>query len=213
MSAPAPRDERAAEVTADRVRTRGAMAVSIGIHALLLLALLLVHPEAPRAALTEIAWLEPGEAGGDEPAGAPLALPAPPAPAGSRVAETTDQRFVREARRGDFAPEPQSDMALDDRLSARLSSLQSGAANGAVATAGVGVPGGLLGAPASAGGGGGGLGGALGLHRGGGSGGDGSGLALTRGPGIGQGLVPALPAAKAAPAAPAVEGEATARRM
>jgi TonB family protein len=212
MSAPRLGDEPAA----DRARTRTAMAVSVALHALLLLGLLFVRPAAPRAALTEIAWLEPGEAGGDEPAGAPLARRRAPAPAGALVTTALDERFRREASRGDFAPEPQSDLALDDRLSARLASLQGAAPTGVIVAGSVGVPSGILGAPAAPPGGRGGLGGTLGLNRGAqGGGGGGPGLALTRGgPGVGQGLVPAVPAApKPPPAAPAAEGEATARRM
>jgi hypothetical protein len=68
MTSCAPAGERTAAVR----RTRVAMGVSSVLHGLLLLALLFVHPEAPRPPLTEIEWLEPGEASAAQPPGAPF---------------------------------------------------------------------------------------------------------------------------------------------
>ncbi len=204
------------ERSLERRRTGGAMAVSIVLHALLFASLLLVRPSAPRAALTEIAWLEPGEAGGEEPGGSPLVPRGAPARPGLSVLAALEQRFRRDESRGEFAPAPQSDVALDDRLNARLASLQGSSAASPAVAGNVGVPDGVLGAPAIPAGGAGGLGGPLGLHRGGGpgGGGDGPGLALTRGgTGVGQALVPAVPAAPRPAPAAASEGDATARRI
>lgn len=204
----------AGERTVERRRTRVAMGVSAALHAVLLLALLLVHPEVPRPPLTEIDWLEPGEASAAEPPGAAFVRAGGTVRAGEPGEVGPEQRFLRDARTADFEPSPQSSEALDDRLSARLATMQG--ANAPSAARGVGVPEGMLGAPAmpAGGGGGGGGGGPIGLRRGGGGGG-GTALALSRGgPGGGRALTPAVPAsARATAAAEPAGGDVNARRV
>ncbi len=204
------------EATVTRRRTRWAMGVSAAVHAVLLALLLTIHPAPPRPPLTEIDWLEPGDAAAAEPAGNILVRAGGPAPRGDPGAVGLEQRFERETRSADFEPSPQSTEALDDRLTARLAALQ-GTTSGPSVAKSAGVPDGVLGAPAVPSGvgvGGGGTG-PIGLNRGG-SGGGGTGLVLSRGGGGGGGraLQPAVPAsARQTEAAQPAEGDANARRV
>ncbi|HEY6195773.1 MAG TPA: hypothetical protein VI504_12090, partial [Candidatus Eisenbacteria bacterium] len=154
--------------------TRVAMSVSLVVHALLLLWLVLTKA-APRVqdSLTEVTLLDANEAAASAAAGgatgAPAAASVRVAEPGSESPSNEDQRFRRESR-ADVAPQPQSDVALDDRIQSRLAELQrmpslaaaSGAGGGPVVAespslAGVSGSGGLAGS------------------------GDGNPLALTRG--------------------------------
>ena len=109
-------------------RMRRFLLWSLAAHAALLLAVLAIpRPDAGVIKLTEIAFLEPGEAeaaatapsgGGALPAG----LPAPAA----RAEE--DVRFEREPQHAEMSPRPQSAAATGDQMSARLSQLQDIAA-------------------------------------------------------------------------------------
>lgn len=196
-----------------RVRTRIAMGASIGVHALLFLMLALVKPPATVAPLTEITWLEPGDAAA-EAANSPGPPVAAPASAGTSAGAPAEERFRRVVPRAETAPVPQSDVALDDRMSARLAALQSSAAVAPVAAPAAGTPGALASvtrAPVA------GEGGAapLALRRGGAGEGD-HPLALARGsPGAGAALAPAIPAAArgGAEAAASRAGDAAARRV
>jgi TonB family protein len=196
-----------------RVRTRIAMAVSIGVHVLLFLALALVKPPTPDAPLTEITWLEPGDAAA-EPAGAPAPAVATPADPGTSAGAPVEERFRRAAAHAATAPVPQSDVALDDRMSARLQALQSSAAVAPVTSPVAGTPGALAGmtrAPVAGEGGS----APLALRRGGSGAEVDHPLPLARGgPGEGAALAPAIPAAgHGGEAAQSHAGEAAARRV
>lgn len=201
----------------DRRRTRRAMGVSLVAHGVLIVLLLTVRTAAPRPALTEIQWFEPGEGAPAEPAAggpAPRERRAPSqAVAGAMAGE--EERFRRTEREADFTPEPQSDVAIEDRMRTRLAAMQGSPSPVAVQAEGVGVPGGMLTAPAGIQAGAGGGGRALDLRRAGaGSGGTLPLLRGTGGTGSGRALTPALPAAAKAPPAPAQEaGRVTARRV
>jgi TonB family protein len=185
-----------------RLRTRGSMAASVALHALLLLWLVLTHREDPLAGgLTEIAWLDESSLGEPAPAAVPADAP-----------QAHEQSFRRLERHGELEPQPQSDIALDDRMNARLASLQASAAAAPVLPTA--APSSALSAPAAVAGGKGAGGVPLALHRGGT--GTGPALELTRGGHAGAGLSPAvvatgLPAQRAA-ASPAAAGETMARR-
>ena len=99
-------------------RTRGFMAVSFALHALLVVWLLLQPRLAHQAPLTEITWLE------SEEAARPGAAESAPAAAGG--AQATHFRRLR--READERPELKSDEATGDRMSARLSAMQQSAA-------------------------------------------------------------------------------------
>jgi TonB family protein len=193
-----------------RSRTRSAMGVSIGVHALLLLWLVFAPKSAPaQQPLTEITMLEPGDAS--------PAAPATPAQAAARTeagaAATSDREahFRRAANHADLAPVQQSALAMDDQLSARLAALQS---HEVVSAVGVGTAPGVAwghgAAPATVSGTG--TSGSVALNRGGE--GAGPALTLTRGTGAGTApaLAPATVATHAAEAAPEKASETGARR-
>lgn len=201
------------DMAGTRVRTRKMMAVSVVIHALLML-WIVTRPAAPHEAppITEITLLEPGDLA---PAGA-AAAPAPAAlthEAGAPSMHPREQRFERILNRGEMEPEPQSADAIADAISSRLATTDkpSPTVSGAATTS---IPASLFGTgPAtvpSAGGTGG-----ISLRRAGGGGG-GPALDLHRG-GTGTGFAPALAATAAGTgtgtsSGPARESESTARR-
>ena len=98
--------------------------------ALLLLVLAMPREDVETIQLTEIAFLEPGEAEAAAPAalaagGMPASSPEPSAP---RQAEQ-DVRFERDLTRAEMSPQPQSASAVGDQMSERLSQLQTIAAD------------------------------------------------------------------------------------
>jgi TonB family protein len=123
-----------------RNRTGWTMTASVVVHALLLAWLVFFQPAgAAVETLTEITLIGPGDLAPESaPAGAAAASPGPRTE-GARRAENQDDHFRRETRTASFAPDPQSDLASADRLSARLATLTrdapapvvSGGANGA----------------------------------------------------------------------------------
>ena len=198
-----------------RVRTRRTMVASVLLHALLF-AWIVLHPMATASApaLTEIAYLEPGDLDTGSPASGPPAAAPRPAP-GLLTANTEDARFERRPLPADIAPEPQSPTATEDRLRTRLAALQRDALVPAEGPGASPVPSpawGAAGVPGTIGGDG---HGPVNLARGGS--GSGTSLELTRGAGSGHGTAPALaptslPAAARAEAAAPSGGDATARR-
>jgi TonB family protein len=202
------------DIETSRARLRWTMAVSAVLHLLLMLWITLYRGERHQLmGLTEITLLEPGDL---EPAGAAGPAPAAVAPvpwAGLARAHAVDVRFRRERSEADVAPEPQSELALNDRLDARLSDLRTSAHTAAPGAALPTTPAAIWGTPAAVASGPGGAGSApLALSRGGSGG---PSLDLTRGGGPAGS--PALAAAtlrgaSAAAAAPATGGDATARR-
>jgi TonB family protein len=184
------------------VRTRWSMAASVGLHALLLMWLVLFYHESPtRPPLTEIAWID-AEPGADAGATA-SSVPRLTAPLAGAV-----PRLRRERTEANPAP------VSDDALEVRLAALQGGAAPAAVAASAPAPAQISVAAPATLAAGNGSGGTAMALHRAGGGGGP--ALELARGSGamsrpaiVATGL-PAEHAAGAA-AAPAA-GEAVARR-
>ena len=203
----------AADRAACRARTHRCLAASLAVHALLLLALLLVPRALPGApVLTEITLLEPGDLM------AAVAAPSAPARAaatraGTETAEAEDASFRRVAPTAEVEPRPQADDVFADRIASRLATLQNVEASRVVGVAEARRPGtGSSLAPAAAATGGGGA--TIDLNRGG-TLGSGPAVSLTRGGG--RGVAPALataPAAagRSAAAAPATAGATSARR-
>jgi TonB family protein len=195
-------------------RTRWCMTASAVIHTLLLFWIVTFKSTTTHLPeMTEITLIDPGEL--SAPA-ASAAAPAGPTESGAVHAQNREERFARELVRGSVEPEPQSQTALVDRISARLASLQHQEPLTVAGTAGAGVPSNAWGpATAVSGNGGGGSGPALSMNRGGGTG-TGPALTLTRG-GTGTSLGPAsistgIPKQAAEDVAPARGGESTARR-
>ena len=196
--------------------TRWCMTASTIAHAAFLIALFTLKPShVERDMITEVTWLEPGEAGGGAAATA-ARVAARPAP-GVAVLHRVESHFKRETRSAEMEPATQSDVAYSDRMRARLATL---AQNDAPSVA----SGGHSPVPASVWGGGrstsptsGGGGGRLALTRGGGVG-SGPAVALTRGAGLGGGTATptlaraAAVAAEKEAAAPAAAGDSRARR-
>jgi TonB family protein len=186
------------------------MAASGGVHALLVLWLVLMPKSGPgEPPLTEITLLDPGDAGAASPAA--RASSSPETRSGALAESRQEQRFRRLARAADLDPDPQSRDALGDRIEARLASLQQ--RDVAAASVPLASPVSGWGAtPATLTGAGGG-GARLTLARGG-PGDGGAPLPLVRGTG-GAASLPAatLPAPRSAEAdAPAGGGEVAARR-
>jgi TonB family protein len=194
-----------------RARTSTCVAVSIGVHTLLL-AWLIMAPKAAasRPPLTEITMIEPGELDAAAAPAAPSA--APMRSAGVMATSDADEHFRRELPRATVAPTPQDNGALDDRLNARLAAMQRDAtipSAGIVPSASTstwGTSPATIAGPSSSGQG------TIALTRGGGTGS--APLALSRGTG-GPAPAPALAPAGEQPGtsqAPAQSGDATARR-
>ena len=207
--------EQLLEQDADRARTRRGMALSLGIHAALLLCLVLAAPAARvHDTLTEITLVGPGA---PEPAGDPA--PAPVARAlqsvsGAPIAAAKEEHFQRPKHAAGIDPEPQSNAAVMDRMNARLAALQGAAPVVLASGAAPGVPRTAWSTPALAVGTGGGGAAPVSLHRGGGTGA--SPLELARG--AGAPMTPALAgadpvAASASTPAAAAGGDAGARRV
>ncbi|HKA25115.1 MAG TPA: energy transducer TonB [Candidatus Eisenbacteria bacterium] len=204
------------DMSESHTRARRTMAASLVLH-LLLIAWIVLHPVADQTlpAITEIAYLEPGDldqgsAASGPPAAAPRSAP------GLMTSNTEDSRFEREKVPADIAPDPQSPSATEDRLRTRLAALQRDAL---VPAAGPGVSPtmtpawGAAGVPGAIGGDG---HGPMNLARGGS--GSGTSLELTRGGSGGHAVSPALaatglPAADRPEAAAPSHGEETARRQ
>lgn len=209
-------DFNAHDLEESRGRTGWTMSASLAVHGALLLFLLFLKPPGALEQLTEITLLGPGDL---EPAPAAAGAPAPASPGprepGLRRAETADDHFRREAQVAAFAPDPQSDFASADRVSARLATLRQDVSAPAVSGGAADAPTTLWSTPAGVPGATGGGGAASrGLDRGQGLG---SGRALALGRGGGGGLGPARAADVAVPAmvekpAPAKESDASARR-
>jgi len=206
---------REAESMETRLRTRSSLAISIALHALLLVALVLLPKAVPtQETFTEITLLDPGEASPGAPAPA-VAAPSLRVQSGVYASSDADVRFKRRDAKGEIAPTPQSADAFEDRLQSRLATLQNGVTTPNPGVADAPVAGVLAGtAPPTTIGGMGGSGQRLDLRHGSG---DGAGppVALTRGVGLGgSSLAPATIASKHVEApAPAREEASTARRM
>jgi TonB family protein len=193
-------------------RTRFTMAVSVAVHALLLLALALLKPVVQsHDGLTEITMLDPGPPAGGDPS-SPAAAPARQSITGAIAASLRNASFRRQTKDADLTPEPQTERTATDLLEARLATLQSRSVE-PIAGSATATPGGLWGAAPATIGDGGGHGAPIALTRGGG-GGSGPALALTRGPGEGARSTLALaPAPKAeADAQPEKGGDTGGRR-
>jgi len=131
-----------------RSRTRWTMTTSFLLHALLLMALILIRPAAgTQESLTEITLLGPG--GNDPaPAGAASLASSLPRTLGALHRETRTEHFLRRADDGAFAPDPQSASALDDQLDARLAALRTNDAAPALPSVSTSAPSALWSAPA-----------------------------------------------------------------
>lgn len=200
-------------------RMRRFLLWSMAVHAAILLAVLAVpKPDAEAIHLTEIVFLEPGEAEAAPVASSAGGEAAPrPSPAPAAQAEQ-DVRFERELTRAEMSPQPQSAAVVGDQMSARLNQLQEIAATrlsssepSSMSSAAWGPAGaGASAAVASAGG--------VSLNRGATAGSGAPSLALTRGTGT-RGLSPAAVATGlpggGAPSGPkpAQETEAHARKQ
>lgn len=190
----------------DRARTHRGMALSVALHAALLLWIVLAPPSSrARETLTEITLLSPGdvEAAGD-PSPAAAAQAIEPS-SGAEVASTSEAHFRREARPASMEPTPQSDAAVMDRLNARLAAIQGSAPAPRLSGSALGGPSTAWNAPSVGVGPGGSGASPVALHRGGGVGsapialsrGGGSALApasaLSGVPSTGAGNTPAAP--------------------
>ena len=208
-------DENPLALERDRSRTNRGMALSVTLHAALLLWIVLARPASGvHETLTEITLVGAGEveAAGD-PAPAPVARASTAAP-GSVVASSTEEHFRRESQRATREPTPQSDAAVMDRLNARLAAIQSSVPAQRSSGSALGGPSTAWSAPAVGVGPGGSGASPVALHRGGGGGS--APLALSRGGGSAFTPASALSGmpntgAASAPAAPA-GGELSARR-
>jgi TonB family protein len=205
-----------AESMETRLRTRSSLAISVALHALLLVALLLVPKAMPQPEkFTEITLLDPGAAEAGAPAPA-AAAPSLRAQSGVYASSDADVRFRRTDAKGQVTPVPQSAESFDDRLQSRLATLQTGATQPVQGVADAPVAGVLAGtaSPATVGGMGG-SGQRVDLHRGGAGDGAGPPVALTRGVGLGgTSLAPATIASRKIEAPePAREAPSTARRV
>jgi TonB family protein len=186
------------------------MSISMVVHALLLLLLIFAPKPAPdREPLTEITMLDPGDA--SPAAAAAPAQAAPRTEVGAAATSEHEQHFMRRESHADLTPDPQSALAVDDRLTSRLAALQT---HEVVSAAGVGsAPNTNWGHSVTAATvSGTGTAGTVALNRGG----DGAGpaLALTRGAGVGSGttLGPATVTTHATEAEPEKAGQSDARR-
>jgi TonB family protein len=110
---------------ASESRTRKFIGVSILIHALLLFWLMLYRTVAPLPpALTEITWIDPVTI---QPPEVKVAMDKPV----QHVVKQTTQpqqnpvHFVRKTDENDFAPQPQTDHAVDDKLRRKLRAMES----------------------------------------------------------------------------------------
>ena len=202
----------------ERRRARASMAVSMGVHALLLAWIVFFSP-ATRAVdkLTEITLIDPSELDAAAAAPSQVAAAAPAsigAPTSGAAAEhTREERFQRTSRPADLTPESPLADVVQDRLAARLATMQSAAnvpSAGAVSAAAspwtaapATIPGtgGTGSAPVALRRGGGTSGPPLALNRGGGGGGTSLGPAMA-----------AMPSSVARESEPARGGESTAKR-
>lgn len=204
-----------------RKRIHRSMAVSTGLHLLLVLLLVLLPKgDLESVRLTEIAFFEPGEPDAPISAGVTSVLPAGVPDARPEASPREDVRFERVESEADISPQPQSAQVIGDRMSERLSRIQEIAAERLSSTdptaitapgwsSGAGKAAASLGTGSSA----------IQLNRGG-SGGTArgtAGITMKRGNG-GSALVPALAsgaldARAAAGPAPAEEAEEHARRQ
>lgn len=115
------------ELKGIRSRTRRLMIISAGVHAMLLLWLMVLHPLLPEEpTLTEITWIDAVEA-------SPVSLPKTPAISEPQPAPAVAQRpsyespkelVRREVDEADITPLPQSTEALENKITERLVSLQ-----------------------------------------------------------------------------------------
>lgn len=118
------------ELSAITVSTRRFVGVSVGVHALILLWMMLYKTvAAPTYGLTEITWVEPAPVVAPEPAAPPVAREKKPEAPVQKVAQKPAEKaepkhFVRELTRAEVAPKPQS-RTVEDVLSSRLASMQS----------------------------------------------------------------------------------------
>lgn len=208
-------DLNAQDLEESRGRTGWTMSASLIVHGALLVWLLFLKPAgAAVETLTEITLLDPGQLEAAAAAGAPAPASPGPKETGLRTSDDKDDHFRRLSRSADFAPDPQSDLASADRVSARLASMRQDVK--VPVTGGEGTPMALWSTPAGAPGatGGGGTA-AHGLDRGKELGG-GQAVALGRGGGS-NGLGPARAAdvavsGLATTPAPASESDSHARR-
>ncbi|MCK4538772.1 MAG: energy transducer TonB [Candidatus Krumholzibacteria bacterium] len=111
------------ELEKQQSRTRKIAGISLLIHALLALLLLLHRAIVPEAmALTEISWIEP------EPvvpvAAAAVVKTRRPVRRTLPFPKQQAEHFVRKTEKSDFAPQPQRDRAVKDRLDRKFASLE-----------------------------------------------------------------------------------------
>ena len=117
-----------------RIRFRRTMAVSTGVHALLLAWLLLHRVIVPHVeGIVEVAWLEPTTVA----SAAPPVASAPPVPAPEPVAQVAPQprpekKFVRRPEPAVVEPNPQVDSASRDLVQQRLENLRTTTAGAAL---------------------------------------------------------------------------------
>ncbi len=112
------------ELAATGSRTRKFIGISIMIHALILLWLMLYRTIAPLPpAITEVTWIDPVTI---QPPAVKVTVDKPV----QRVEKRTTQpeqnpvHFVRKTEKNDFAPQPQTDQAVEDKLRRKLNAME-----------------------------------------------------------------------------------------
>jgi TonB family protein len=118
-------DLNAQDLEESRGRTGWTMSASLLVHGALLLWLLFLKPAGGAVeTLTEITLLDSAQVQAMAAAGAPAPASPGPRETGLRRSDDVDDHFRRQSKTADFAPDPQSDLASADRVSARLASLR-----------------------------------------------------------------------------------------
>lgn len=115
------------EMAATGTRTRKFMGVSLVIHVLLLLWLMLYRNIAPPPpALTEITWVDPVTI---QPPAVKVMVNKPARVVEKRPTQPQQKpvHFVRKTEMNDFAPQPQTDQAVDDKLRRKLNAMERSA--------------------------------------------------------------------------------------
>ncbi len=112
------------EMAAAGSRTRKFLGVSLVVHVLVLLWLMLYRSIAPPPpALTEITWIDPVTI---QPPAVKVTVNEPVRRVEKRAAQPQQKpvHFVRKTEMNDFAPQPQTDRAVDDKLRRKLNAME-----------------------------------------------------------------------------------------
>jgi TonB family protein len=112
------------EMAATDSRTRKFMGISLVIHVLILLWLMLYRNIAPLPpALTEVTWIDPVTI---QPPSVKVMVDKPVQRVEKRATQPQQKpvHFVRKTEKNDFAPQPQTDQAVEDKLRRKLNAME-----------------------------------------------------------------------------------------